>query len=121
MAIATFVHDGDAIDYTPGADVAAGDVVVLTNLIGIAKVPIANGVKGALAVAGVFDVAKASGDGVSFTAGQIVYWDESEDEAVEDDDGGANLPMGHAVAAAADAATSVRVRLVQYLARPEAS
>ena len=32
MAQAQFIHDGDAIDYTPGADVAAGDVVVLSDL-----------------------------------------------------------------------------------------
>jgi predicted RecA/RadA family phage recombinase len=33
MAQAQFIHDGDAIDYTPGADVAAGDVVVLSDLV----------------------------------------------------------------------------------------
>lgn len=41
MAQATFVHDGRAIDYTPGGDVAAGDVVVQGELVGIAKTPIA--------------------------------------------------------------------------------
>ena len=37
MAEATYVQYGDAIDYTPGADVAVGQVVVLNDLIGIAK------------------------------------------------------------------------------------
>ncbi|MFQ3588264.1 MAG: capsid cement protein, partial [Fimbriimonadaceae bacterium] len=41
MAQAVFVHDGECIDYTPGAAVAAGDVVVQGDLIGVAKQPIA--------------------------------------------------------------------------------
>ncbi len=53
MAIATFVHDGNAIDYTPGAAVAAGAVVVQGELIGVAKTAIAANVLGALAVSGV--------------------------------------------------------------------
>ena len=50
MATATFVHDGNAIDYTPGAQVAAGAVVVQGELIGVAKTPIAANALGALAV-----------------------------------------------------------------------
>ena len=38
MAVAQFIHDGDSIDYTPtSANVAAGDVVVQGDLVGIAK------------------------------------------------------------------------------------
>ena len=65
MATATFIHDGRSIDYTPGADVSAGDVVVQNDLVGIAKLDIASGVLGALAVTGVFDLPKtvaATGD-----------------------------------------------------------
>ena len=61
MATATFVQDGSSIDYTPSADVAAGDVVVQNDLVGIAKQPIAANALGALAVAGVFEVPKATG------------------------------------------------------------
>jgi len=32
---ARFIHDGDAIDYTPGSDVSAGDVVVQEDLIAV--------------------------------------------------------------------------------------
>ena len=81
MAEATFVHDGDAVDYTPAADVAAGEVVVQDTLVGVAKVPIPAGTLGALAVRGVFDVAK---DGATvFSAGQLVYWDDTSDLAVD--------------------------------------
>jgi len=54
--MATFVHDGNTIDYTPATDVAAGDVVVQGELIGVAKVPIPADKLGALAVTGVFDL-----------------------------------------------------------------
>ena len=35
MATAEFVHDGKAIDYTPGSDVTAGDVIVQGDLVGV--------------------------------------------------------------------------------------
>ena len=35
MATASFIHDGRSIDYTPGSDVSAGDVVVQGELVGI--------------------------------------------------------------------------------------
>jgi len=112
MATATFIHDGNAIDYTPGADVSAGDVVVQGDLIGIAKLDIASGTLGALAVTGVFDLPKASGDG-GITAGSEVYWDEAEAVAKTDSESGANKKLGKAVAAAGDTDTTVRVRLSQ--------
>jgi len=112
MATAQFIHDGKAIDYTPGADVSAGDVVVQGELVGIAKLDIASGVLGALAVTGVFDLPKASGDG-GIAAGAEVYWDEAEQVAKTDAEAGANKKLGKAVAAAADTDTTVRVRLSQ--------
>lgn len=113
MAQAVYVQAGDAIDYTPSADVAAGDVIVQGDLIGIAKQPIKANTLGALAVAGVFDVAKASGGGVTFSAGDKVYWDDTNKLAVTTDGAGANKLLGKAIAAAADADSTVRVRLSQ--------
>jgi len=111
MATATFVHDGKAIDYTPGADVSAGDVVVQGDLIGIAKLDIASGTLGALAVTGVFDLPKATGVGEAIAAGANVYWDVADAEAKEDAEAGANKYLGKTVAAAGDDDTTVRVRL----------
>jgi len=113
MATATFVHDGKSIDYTPGADVSAGDVVVQNDLIGIAKLDIASGVLGALAVTGVFDVPKTAGVGESIAAGVKVYWDVADGVAKEDAEAGANKYLGKTVAAAGDDDTTVRVRLEQ--------
>ncbi len=113
MAQAQFIHDGNYIDHTPGSDVAAGDVVVQSDLIGIAKGDIATGKLGALAVEGVFDVAKEAGGGVTFSTGDKAYWDDANDVAVTTDGGGANKLLGKAVADAADADATVRVRLSQ--------
>ena len=113
MAQATFVQEGDAIDYTPGADVAPGDVVVQSDLVGIAKREIKADELGALSVAGVFDVAKEGGVAVTFAVGDKAYWDDGNNFAVATDGAGANKLLGKAVAAAADADTSVRVRFSQ--------
>jgi len=113
MAQAQFIHDGDAIDFTPGADVAAGDVVVQSDLVGVTKRDIKAGVLGALAVTGVFDFAKEGGAGVTFATGDKVYWDDTAKFAVATDGAGANKLLGKAVADAADADTTVRARLSQ--------
>ena len=113
MAQAQFIQEGNAIDYTPGADVSAGYVVVLSDLVGITKRDIKANALGALAVVGVFDIAKEGGVGVTFSIGDKVYWDDGNDFAVATDGAGANKLLGKAVLAAADADTTVRVRLSQ--------
>jgi len=113
MAVATFVHDGAAIDYTPGAAVAAGDVVVQGELIGIAKTPIAANALGALAVDGVYDLPKATGVSTAITAGALVYWDVADGEATTAADSGTNKLLGKTIAAAGDNDATVRVRLSQ--------
>ena len=113
MAQAQFIQEGSAIDYTPGADVAAGDVVVLSDLVGITKRDIKANALGALAVMGVFDIAKESGGGVTFAVGGIAYWDDTNNVAVATDGAGANKQIGKVVKAAADADPIVRVRLSQ--------
>ena len=108
MATARFIHDGNSIDHTPGADVSAGDVVVQGDLIGIAA-----GTLGALAVTGVFDVSKATGADTAIAAGAKVYWDAGNGVATTDENAGANKYLGKTVAAAGDDDATVRVRLEQ--------
>lgn len=76
-AKATFVQNGDAIDYTPSSAVAQGDVVVLSGgtagkITGVAVRDIAANATGALQVRGIFDFVKASAD--AFAIGEKVYW-----------------------------------------------
>lgn len=113
MATATFIHDGDTIDFTPGTNVAAGDVVVQNDLVGVAKRDIPTGTLGSLAVVGVFDVPKATAPGSAIGAGAKVYWDEAEAVAKTDAEAGANKYLGKTVRAAADGNATVRVRLEQ--------
>jgi len=111
MATAVFVQEGDVIDYTPSSAVAAGDVVVQGDLIGVAKQPIAANTAGALAVVGVIDVPKAAGSAIN--VGTKVYWDATNKLGTTSDGGGANKLLGKAVLTAASAAATVRVRLTQ--------
>jgi predicted RecA/RadA family phage recombinase len=111
MATAQFIHDGKSIDYTPGADVSAGDVVVQNDLIGIAKLDIASGALGALAVSGVFDMPKATGSAID--VGEKVYWDAGGSVATTNPAAGANKYLGKAVRGAGDNDVIVRVRLEQ--------
>jgi predicted RecA/RadA family phage recombinase len=111
MPLTTFVQDGERIDYTPGGDVALGAVVVQGELVGIAVAAIAAGKRGTLALAGIYDIAKATGGGTAITAGANVYWNAAGQVATTSAAG--NKLIGKSVLAAADADTSVRVRLFQ--------
>ena len=113
MAQAVFAHEGAAIDYTPGADVSAGDVIVQGDLVGVARLDIKAGVLGALAVTGVFDFPKATGASTAIAAGVSVYWDVADAEAKTDSETGANKLIGKTIAAAGDNDAEVRVRMSQ--------
>ncbi len=76
MTQATFVSQGNAIDYTPGSAVAAGQVVVQSTLPGFARTPIAANALGSLGVAGIYDIVKVTG---AIDAGVAVYWDANGD------------------------------------------
>ncbi len=113
MALAVFAHEGNAIDYTPTSDVAAGDVVVQGELIGVARTPIAANAPGSLAACGVFDFAKATGTGTGIAVGAKIYWDATNKQATTSPATGVNKLLGKTVKAATDADTTVRVRLSQ--------
>ncbi len=113
MATGQYIHDGDAIDYIPSANVAAGDVIVQGELVGIAKLDIPADALGALAVKGVFDLPKATGGGTAITAGSEVYWDAGNTVATTDAAAGVNKLLGKTIRTAADADATVRVRLDQ--------
>lgn len=111
--MARFIHDGGEIDYTPGADVAAGAVVVQGELVGVANIDIKANRLGALAATGVFDFPKATGGGTAIAMGVNVYWAVGPQQATTAAGGGANKLIGKVIKAALDADTLVRVRLMQ--------
>ena len=104
--IARYVQKGESIDYRPSEAVAAGDVIVLNNLVGVARLDIAADTLGSLAVVGMFDVAKAAG---AVAAGTAVYWDAANHAATTTAAG--NPYLGKAVLAAESADELARVLL----------
>ena len=81
MPQATFVHDGDAVDFVPTAAVAAGTVVVQGNLVGVARRDVAVGQTGSLAVTGVFDLPVTALTG--WAVGDLAYWNAAAGVATE--------------------------------------
>lgn len=107
---ATYIQKGELIDYTPGSAVDAGDVIVQGELVGVANLDIAANELGAIAISGIFDFTKASGDG-GITAGARCYWDAAEAVAKTDPEAGVNKCIGRAIAAAGDTDVLVRIEL----------
>ena len=70
--MASYVQDGDLLDHTPASAVAAGDVVVIGSLVGVAPRAIAAGALGALAVEGVYEMPCASG--ATGAQGSAINW-----------------------------------------------
>lgn len=108
-----FIHEGAAIDYTPGADTPAGSVVVQVDLVGITRVDLKAGQLGSLAATGVFDFPKAGGAGSAIPVGTLTYWDAGNGVATKNAAAGANKLIGKAVKTTVDADAIVRVRLQQ--------
>ncbi|MGL6193788.1 MAG: DUF2190 family protein [Thermoguttaceae bacterium] len=105
---AIFRHRGITIDYTPTADVTAGDIVSEGGINGVANNDIPANTLGALAVVGVFDVEKKTGDAFAF--GDTVNWDKVNKQALKTT--GSNIvKLGVAVEAAIGTDPVVRVRL----------
>jgi len=107
---ATFRLNGDEIPYTPsGSATSAGDVVVVGEFVAVAKSDIAVAEEGVLSIVGIYEVNILST--VTFTAGEIAYWDASESEATDDADSGANKQMGIVTAASSAAGADTYIRL----------
>jgi predicted RecA/RadA family phage recombinase len=80
--MADFVNNGNTIPYTPdGADVTAGDVVVLnSDVIGVVVADTEDGQLGALYVDGVFRFDTSA----TITVGENAYWNATSEEITDD-------------------------------------
>ena len=108
---ATFVQNGDSIDYTPTVDVTAGGVIVQGSLVGVAKLDIKANELGALAVDGVFDFPKGTNVGDGKAAGTKMYWDSANGVATSV--ATANTLIGKQIKISSDADTTARIRMNQ--------
>jgi len=104
--LARYVQKGDSIDYRSADAVAAGDVIVIANLVGVARLDIPANTLGALAVVGVFDVIKTN---TAVPSGSTIYWDAGAKKATLVS--GSNHYLGKAVADAEAGNETVRVLL----------
>lgn len=76
--VATKRGDGARVPHTAASAIVAGDVIVLTDMIGIAVHDIANGEDGHLDIEGVYSLPLKTDD--TPTVGQIVFWDSGNSE-----------------------------------------
>ena len=103
---AKYVNCGKSVDIVPTKDIAAGEIVIRGNLIGIAHLDIPAGVLGSLSTEGIYNVEKSSG--VTFEVGSFVYWNKNSGTATATE---TDTKIGVAVAAAASGDTSVTVKI----------
>ena len=102
-----FVQPGEVIDYTAGANIASGQVVLMGARIGVALKAIANGETGPMQVTGVFNIAKLPTDNINQFA--LLYWDNTNSRLTTTASG--NTLAGFAAAAAAATTTSVNIKI----------
>ena len=107
------VFRGSVIQHTVGADTAAGDVVVIGSMLGVALNDIANGQTGPCAISGVFVCPKVStaviGQGESLV--WVVASSEFDDQLATPVEGDISGVCAVAWEAAGNGATTVKVLL----------
>lgn len=109
-----FVQTGKTIDYTnSGSAIAYGDVIPLTNCVGIAGENIAASAIGSVHIEGVFELAAVNND--AFAVGDLLYWDAlaSKLTGVATD----NTPAGICVETKAETGTTAKVKLLCAIAQ----
>jgi predicted RecA/RadA family phage recombinase len=111
MATAYFKDDGGRMQYTPSSAVAAGDVVVVGDTVGVATQAIAANTLGSLSTRGLFLLPKASGSTTAIAAGKKVYWSAGSSVITETSSG--NKCIGYTHAASVDADTTQLVELAR--------
>ena len=108
MAVtAKFVEKGDNIDYTAASDLAYMEVVPLASRVGVALEPIAAGSVGTVTLTGAFEMPAATG---AIAVGAEVFWSTATNNIVAAT-GEKTVHAGWAIAAKAEAGTTVLVRI----------
>lgn len=107
MAV-NYRQNGATIDYTNTGEspVAAGSMVVVGTLIGVALTTIAAGKTGSLGTSGVWELPKASG---AVTQGAVLYADTTAGNLTTVADAHVKAGVAWADAASADATVVIRI------------
>jgi predicted RecA/RadA family phage recombinase len=101
-----YVQRGETVTLTAPASVLSGAGVLVGSIFGVAEYTAGSGDEVEVNLVGVFDLPKAAG---AITQGAKVYWDNTAKNVTTTASG--NSLIGAAVAAAANGASTVRVRL----------
>ncbi len=103
------IQEGRVMPWTngTGSDVSSGDVVLVGTIVCVALGDIADGDAGQLAIAEVFALPKNTS--LAIAQGDVVYWDVADAELNKTATD--NYAAGKAFEAAAEAATTVKVKL----------
>ena len=108
----TFKQDGKVIQYTAGADISAGAVVKIGNILGVALTNSANGATGSVATEGVFSAPKVAAAVIA--QGESLTWDVSagafDDNAATAATGDITGPCAVAFEAAGNGVTTLAVK-----------
>ena len=102
-----YIQEGETMNFTAGATVVAGQMVLVGGTVGVAVNDVANGAVGVIATQGVFEVAKEGSDVVA--QGVILYYNATNGTATVTV--GSNKVIGYAWTAALSTDTLVQVRL----------
>jgi len=103
-----FLHDGDLVSVAaPSGGVSSGDLVIVGAIAGVALTDADAGADVVLQTTGVWTLPKLSTAVIA--QGAAVSWDIDPGQVVVPDSG--HYPIGTAVAAAGNGATTIRVRL----------
>ena len=99
------IQEGGVIDYIAGATIANGDVVPLTDRVGVALDDAVSGDVISLALEGVYEITGNTAN--TFAIGTVVYFDAVDRNVTTDADTGTNIAAGIAVTALAGAVAGV--------------
>lgn len=102
-----YVQDGTRINFTAGADTAAGAGVLIGVRLGVACDAVLNGATGVAAMEGVFTLPKLSTDVVAI--GVLLYWDNTNKRITVTSSG--NTLAGYAFEAAGNGTATVKIKI----------
>lgn len=115
MPQATNIRKAGGFDYTPsGADIAAGEVVVDGERVGVAIHSIADGEPGFVSQNIVCTLPKATGGGTDFTNGTPLFWNNSSNVLSESSGDGKLIGYANQAATTTDATAQVEIRNPSY-------
>jgi len=103
------IQDGKTVDWTNTTDsaVVSGEMVLFGVRVGVCETDIASNAVGAIALDGVYEVTKKTGE--AWTVGALIYWDDTAKECTTTV--GTNEVAGFATEAAASDDVLGRVKI----------